>query len=195
MKNKKYPIGGFAPGNYQCKCVSCKEFFIGDKRAVQCEDCATKEVVTEEKEYWKQLNEEIMDENLNEWTKKDREQQLLQMGFKKNKHQQCFSKHIYGQTCTVDFIKIEQAEDLWNSFLTHLKSRLKLGKSLYELKLIESIGYKFAQKNFRKELKDKLNTLKSKLAEEKTEKISKTINTEKIKELEIKIETIKELMK
>jgi hypothetical protein len=43
MENKKYPIGGFAPGNYTCKCVSCKENFTGDKRAVQCEDCAEKE--------------------------------------------------------------------------------------------------------------------------------------------------------
>lgn len=40
---QKYPIGGFAPGSYQCKCVTCKERFMGDKRAVQCEPCATKE--------------------------------------------------------------------------------------------------------------------------------------------------------
>ena len=43
MEDKKYPVGGFAPGNYTCKCVSCKENFIGDKRAVQCENCGTKE--------------------------------------------------------------------------------------------------------------------------------------------------------
>lgn len=36
----KYPIGGFAPGNYMCNCVTCKTQFIGDKRAVQCEPCA-----------------------------------------------------------------------------------------------------------------------------------------------------------
>jgi len=36
----KYPIGGFAPGNYSGKCANCKEEFIGDKRAVQCEPCA-----------------------------------------------------------------------------------------------------------------------------------------------------------
>jgi len=125
----------------------------------------------------------------------NREQQLLQMGFKKNEHQWCFSKYLYGQTCIVDFIEIEQSNDSWDSFLSLLKSRLKLGKSLYELELIESDGYKFAQKEIKKELKDKLNALKSKLAEEKTEKISKRIDKEKIRELEIKIETIKELMK
>jgi hypothetical protein len=37
---KKYPIGGYAPGNYQCNCTTCNTNFQGDKRAVQCEDCA-----------------------------------------------------------------------------------------------------------------------------------------------------------
>lgn len=37
---KKYPIGGYAPGNYQCKCTTCERSFFGDKRAVQCEACA-----------------------------------------------------------------------------------------------------------------------------------------------------------
>jgi len=43
---KKYPIGGYAPGNYTCNCVTCKKQFIGDKRAVQCEPCATEMVNT-----------------------------------------------------------------------------------------------------------------------------------------------------
>ncbi len=41
-EEKKYPIGGYAPGNYWCKCCICKEKFMGDKRAVQCEPCAVK---------------------------------------------------------------------------------------------------------------------------------------------------------
>ena len=40
MSNKKQPIGGYAPGNYQRHCVTCGGGFIGDKRAVQCEPCA-----------------------------------------------------------------------------------------------------------------------------------------------------------
>lgn len=43
MTDNKYPIGGFAPGNYQCKCCTCGSEFIGDKRAVQCEPCAVSE--------------------------------------------------------------------------------------------------------------------------------------------------------
>lgn len=42
MKEETYPIGGYAPGNYLCRCVDCRKVFIGDKRAVQCEPCATK---------------------------------------------------------------------------------------------------------------------------------------------------------
>jgi hypothetical protein len=36
----KYPIGGFDPGHYISKCVSCKQDFMGDKYARQCEPCA-----------------------------------------------------------------------------------------------------------------------------------------------------------
>jgi len=38
----KYPIGGYAPGHYTCRCANCKIEFMGDKRAVQCEPCAVK---------------------------------------------------------------------------------------------------------------------------------------------------------
>jgi hypothetical protein len=37
---EQYPIGGYAPGHYMCKCVSCKKEFTGNKRATQCEPCA-----------------------------------------------------------------------------------------------------------------------------------------------------------
>ena len=82
MEDKKYPIGGYAPGNYMCNCTTCKTRFIGDKRAVQCEDCAEKE----NKPYWKRLKEkyeiplpdksfeEASDGEIIEWFEKDREQ-------------------------------------------------------------------------------------------------------------------------
>lgn len=47
----KYPIGGYAPGAYTCTCVTCKNHFIGDKRAVQCEPCAIKEAPKTEELY------------------------------------------------------------------------------------------------------------------------------------------------
>lgn len=39
-KNKEYPVGGFAPGNYWGKCVTCKNEFQGDKMSFQCMICA-----------------------------------------------------------------------------------------------------------------------------------------------------------
>jgi hypothetical protein len=44
---KQYPIGGYAPGNYYCNCITCKQQFFGDKRAVQCEPCAIEMVNAE----------------------------------------------------------------------------------------------------------------------------------------------------
>lgn len=40
MTEQKYPIGGYAPGNYHNRCCTCERSFFGDKRAVQCEPCA-----------------------------------------------------------------------------------------------------------------------------------------------------------
>lgn len=40
IDNIKYPIGGYAPGEYICRCYRCGEQFIGDKRAYECEKCA-----------------------------------------------------------------------------------------------------------------------------------------------------------
>ena len=40
-----YPVGGFAPGYYTNKCFSCKNYFVGDKRAFQCEICAHEESI------------------------------------------------------------------------------------------------------------------------------------------------------
>lgn len=58
--------------------------------------------------------------------------------------------------------------------------------------VIESFleGFNSAEKR----IKDRINALKSKLAEEKIKKTDKRINTEKIKELEIQINLLKELL-
>jgi hypothetical protein len=44
MEEIKYPIGGFAPGNYSCNCVNCKHDFDGDKMAFRCEPCSNQTV-------------------------------------------------------------------------------------------------------------------------------------------------------
>ena len=45
-----------------------------------------------------------------------------------------------------------------------------------------------------KQIKDKINALKSKLAEEKRQKLTKTINQERVKELEVQIKILQELL-
>jgi hypothetical protein len=40
LKLKPWPLYGYAPGNYQCKCVTCEKIFEGDKRASRCLECA-----------------------------------------------------------------------------------------------------------------------------------------------------------
>lgn len=34
------PNNGWAPGTYYCRCFTCGEAFVGDKRATKCADCA-----------------------------------------------------------------------------------------------------------------------------------------------------------
>lgn len=37
---KAWPLGGYAPGDYFCRCIHCAVEFTGDKRALQCLPCA-----------------------------------------------------------------------------------------------------------------------------------------------------------
>jgi len=53
-KAKQYPIGGYAPGYYDCTCTTCKTKFTGDKRAFQCEPCAIKTTQEHPKQVLKQ---------------------------------------------------------------------------------------------------------------------------------------------
>lgn len=36
--------GGFAPGDYFCRCTDCDTTFEGDKRALRCQDCAKRRI-------------------------------------------------------------------------------------------------------------------------------------------------------
>lgn len=38
--NRDWPVGGYAPGLYECECINCSTKFDGDKRAKQCLPCA-----------------------------------------------------------------------------------------------------------------------------------------------------------
>lgn len=64
-KSVRYPIGGYAPGNYRCKCVDCSIIFIGDKRAVQCISCA--EVFLKTSNEWQNIYPEVKVINPDGW--------------------------------------------------------------------------------------------------------------------------------
>ena len=54
-------------------------------------------------------------------------------------------------------------------------------------------AYTIVEKKKLKQIKDKINALKSKLAEEKRQKLTKTINQERVKELEVQIKILQEI--
>ena len=55
-------------------------------------------------------------------------------------------------------------------------------------------AYTIVEKKKLKQIKDKINALKSKLAEEKRQKLTKTINQERVKELEVQIKILQEIL-
>lgn len=59
MTEVKYPIGGYAPGEYYCTCGTCNERFIGAKRSFQCLPCGTKSEAE-----WNALTPEQQEERL-----------------------------------------------------------------------------------------------------------------------------------
>jgi hypothetical protein len=40
LDRKPWPLCGYAPGNYSCRCHTCDKQFVGDKRATTCLECA-----------------------------------------------------------------------------------------------------------------------------------------------------------
>ena len=55
-------------------------------------------------------------------------------------------------------------------------------------------AYTIVEKKKLKQIKDKINALKSKLAEEKRQKLTKIISQERVKELEAQIKILQELL-
>lgn len=80
----------------------------------------------------------------------------------------------------------EYADDKMESFDLHpfyFNDREKVEENF-------TAGYEIKEK----QIVDKINALKSKLAEEKRQKLTKTINQERVKELEAKIKILQELL-
>ena len=76
--------------------------------------------------------------------------------------------------------KLELAEEYKEEALIKIKDLLE--------------GYKNGYESAEKKIKDKINALKSKLTEEKRQKLTKTINQERVKELEAQIKILQGLL-
>ena len=125
----------------------------------------------------------------------NRELELLQMGFRYNEHQLEYELSKYDSTWYVDFWKLSDYTDhKWNILIEDIKYDLEMVKKQYYDDLKQHPAYSFAVKEKNKQIKDKINALKSKLAEEKRQKLTKIINQERVKELEVQIKILQELL-
>ena len=127
---------------------------------------------------------------------KQREIDLLKLNFEKNEHQKSFQLSKYDSSWYVDFWKISDYTDhKWNILIEDIKYDLEMVKKRYFEDLKQHPAYDFAQKEIKQKLLNKLNHYKSNLQEETKVKLNRLANKEKIRELEIRIETLKQLMK
>lgn len=126
---------------------------------------------------------------------KKREIELLQLGFKKNEHQRCFHQWKYNSSWTFDFWTIEEFSDnRWNMSIEKYKKYLKEAKIELKQDELYVLGFNFAQKEFKKEIKDKYNHYNSKLKEATKTKLDRRDRTEYIIKLEAKVEILKSMM-
>jgi len=64
-----FKLFGFVTGNYNCKCLKCRKDFIGDKRAVQCLECAINQAESKENDVYENPELKIQDILLNKFLK------------------------------------------------------------------------------------------------------------------------------
>lgn len=106
----KYPIGGYAPGNYMCNCSTCEKQFIGDKRAVQCEPCAIEMTKKETFEEYLQNLKDRRTEDSYKYTDEDFENYIHHIF-------DCYEKNISVYKCLEFMYFIEREvklEDIFN---------------------------------------------------------------------------------
>ena len=134
----------------------------------------------ENKPYWKSLKEkyfiplpknkslkEATVEEISEWYKKDREQ----------------ANYLIEKYGSCSWRINELANTLRNEEISESHFR----------ELVRYCLDEHFKETAEKKIKDKINALKSKLAEEKRQKLTKIINQERVKELEVQIKILQEI--
>lgn len=134
----------------------------------------------EDKPYWKRLKEkyfiplpdksfeEATEEELLEWYEKDREQ----------------TNYLIEKYGSCSWKINELANTLRNEEISESHFR----------ELVRYCLDEHFKETAEKKIKDKINALKSKLAEEKRQKLTKIINQERVKELEVQIKILQGLL-
>ena len=124
-----------------------------------------------------------------------REIELKKLGFELNNDQRCFYQWKYNSSYIFDFYDVENLSDKrWSIRIEDYKKYLQKSKEELENSELYLLGFNSAQKQFKKEIKDKYNHLNSKLKEINTFKLDKTVNQEARIRLESQVELLKELM-
>ena len=124
-----------------------------------------------------------------------REQQLLQLNFKKNEHQRCFHHYKYGSVWTFDFWDIEELSDAhWNIRIENYKKFLREAENELEQDELYLLGRDSAQKQIKKKLLDKLNHLRSDYQQQTQSKLDKSPNYKRETELQAQITLLKDLI-
>jgi hypothetical protein len=126
---------------------------------------------------------------------KKRQIELLKLGFERNDDQQSWISFKYDQNWYVDFFKVRDFnEEKWADCIESIKRAYIRGKNRIEWSELYLLGVKSAEKRIKQKIKDSLNMYKSRLREETYPKLTKTIKKDKVRELEIRIETLNKLL-
>jgi hypothetical protein len=126
---------------------------------------------------------------------RNREHQLLKIGFIKNVDQQCFSTYKYDVLWTVDFYKISDYNEIrWNILIDDLIFDLREVKKQYYDDLRVHPAYLFCAKENKKKILDLLNKYRADLEQVNHFKLDKTVNQELRIRLEAKVDILKEII-
>lgn len=127
---------------------------------------------------------------------KEREKQLLSLGFKRNDHQRCFHQYKYSSDWTFDFWDVEELDDTrWSISVENYKKYLQEAKTELESDELYLLGVKSAEKRIKQQILDLKNKYKSNLQQETHIKLNKEINKDRVNELLIKLSVIEEIEK
>ena len=124
-----------------------------------------------------------------------REIELKKLGFELNNDQRCFYQWKYNSSYIFDFYDVENLSDKrWSIRIEDYKKYLQKSKEELENSELYLLGLNFAQKEFKKEIKDKYNHYNSKLKEATKTKLDRRDRTDYIIKLEAKVELLKSLL-